>query len=268
MWRRLLVGVLVLGAGGVALAQSGVGEGVIGPDNHIQPSGRKLDPPGTLTKLGNHPTGGALTPDGRFAWTLSAGRGRNDVRIVNVATGAVVQVIPMPGVDGGIAMAQDGRTAYVSGTPESDHKDQQSPTGTPGKQGDVIHVFRYDATTGQATRDGVIGVPPPQGAPVPQALAPPGGFPVGAPIPQNFPPTNTQPISWPRDIALSRDGSRMLVALNLADRAAVVDTRSRKVDYVKVGSYPYGAAVTPDGKRGFVSNEADGTVSVIDMNGK
>src|SRR3954447_15584132 len=268
--RRLLLSVLVLGAlgAGIAVAQGGVLDGVIGPDNHIQPSGRRLEPPGTLTKLGNHPGGGALTPDGRFLWTLSAGRGRNDVRIVNVATGAVVQVIPMPGVDGGIAMASDGRTAYVSGTPEASHKDEQSPAGTPGKEGDVVHVFRYDSSTGQATRDGLIGVPPPSGAPVPQALGVPGGFPVGAPIPQNFPPTNSKPISWPRDIALSADGSRMLVALNLADRAAIVDTKSRGVTYVKVGSYPYGAAVTPDGKRGFVSNEADGTVSVIDMNSK
>ncbi|MFL5912274.1 MAG: alkaline phosphatase family protein [Gaiellaceae bacterium] len=256
MRRRLLAGMLVLvvGATGVALAQSIVPEGAIGPDNHIQPSGRKLDPPGTLTKLGNHPGGGALTPDGRFLWTLSAGRGRNDVRIVDVSSGAVVQTIPMPGVDGGIAMAPDGRTAYVSGTPESTHKDEQSPASTPGKAGDVIHVFRYDGSTGQATRDGTIGVP--------------GGFPVGPTIPQNFPPTNTKPISWPRDIAVSSDGSRLLVALNLADRAAVIDTKSRKADYVKVGSFPYGAAVTPDGKRGFVSNEADGTVSVIDMDAK
>src|SRR5215212_3423715 len=157
MRRRLLVGMLVLGAGatGVAVAQSIVPEGAIGPDNHIQPSGRKLDPPGTLTKLGNHPGGGELTPDGRFLWTLSAGRGRNDVRIVDVATAAVVQTIPMPGVSGGIAMANDGRTAYVSGTPESSHKDQESPADTPGKQGDVVHVFRYDASTGRATRDGL-----------------------------------------------------------------------------------------------------------------
>ena len=270
MRRRLFAGILVLGVGatGVAVAQSIVPEGAIGPDNHIQPSGRKLDPPGMLTKLGNHPGGGALTTDGRFMWTLSAGRGRNDIRIVDVSNGAVVQTIPMPGVDGGIAMAPDGRTAYVSGTPESSHKDQQSPAGTPGKGGDVLHVFRYDAATGQATRDGTIGVPPPSGTPVPQALGVPGGFPVGPTIPQNFPPTNTKPISWPRDIAVSGDGSRLLVALNLSDRAAVIDTKSRKVDYVKVGSFPYGAAVTPDGKRGFVSNEADGTVSAIDMDGK
>src|SRR3954452_10698466 len=114
--RRLLVCVLFFGAcgAGFALAQSS-GEGIIGPDNHIQPSGRQLNPPGTLTKLGNHPAGGALTPDGRFAWTLSAGRGRNDVRIVNVASGAVVQTIQMPGVSGGIAIAKDRSTGCRAG---------------------------------------------------------------------------------------------------------------------------------------------------------
>src|SRR4051794_37726092 len=119
--RRLLVWALGFGAcgAGFALAQSS-GEGIIGPDNHIQPSGRQLNPPGTLTKLGNHPAGGALTPDGRFAWTLSAGRGRNDVRIVNVASGAVVQTIQMPGVSGGVAPADKRRTAYLSGGPPSD----------------------------------------------------------------------------------------------------------------------------------------------------
>src|SRR4051794_41574795 len=119
--RRLLVCVLFFGAcgAGFALAQSS-GEGIIGPDNHIQPSGRQLNPPGTLTKLGNHPAGGALTPDGRFAWTLSAGRGRNDVRIVNVASGAVVQTIPMPGVSGGVALSDHGRTPDASGGSQAD----------------------------------------------------------------------------------------------------------------------------------------------------
>src|SRR5205823_4455529 len=72
--RRLLLCLLVLGTvgTGIAIAQGSVLEGVIGPDNHVQPSGRRLEPPGTLTKLGNHPAGGALTPDGRFLWTLSA----------------------------------------------------------------------------------------------------------------------------------------------------------------------------------------------------
>src|SRR4051794_5692683 len=72
-------------AAGIAIAATGTDEGRIGPQNRIQPSGRLLKPYGKLTGLGNLPAGGALTPDGRFLWTVSAGRGNNDVRIVKVA---------------------------------------------------------------------------------------------------------------------------------------------------------------------------------------
>ena len=282
--RRLGVVVLVLlasASGGYVLAQGSGEDGRIGPANKVQPSGRKLAPAGKLTRLGNHPAGAALTRNGRFYWTLSAGRGRNDVRIVRVAprkrckrpradrpgarrrlaryrrcakrarraVGKVVQVIPMPGLTGGIAMAPDGRTAYVSGSAESPHDDQQTPPDTPGKEGDVVHVLTYSPRTGRAVRAGTISLPAPG----------------DAPIPQNFPPTNTRRISWPRDLAVSPDGKTLLAALNLADYAAVVDTASRTARFVRVGSYPYGAAITRDGKYGLVSNEASGTVSVIDL---
>ncbi|MEA2482465.1 MAG: hypothetical protein QOC55_412, partial [Thermoleophilaceae bacterium] len=156
----------------VATAVGGTDDGRIGPQNRIQPSGRLLRPYGKLTGLGNLPAGGALTPDGRFMWTVSAGRGKNDVRIVKVAedgrckkdgrghrcrvrrarqVGKVVQVIPMPGANGGMTMAADNRTAYVSGTKDpcdgcsgGTHLYEGAPTGTPGMEGDVIHVFSYD----------------------------------------------------------------------------------------------------------------------------
>src|SRR2546421_7975375 len=139
--RPLLAVALVLAAAGVAAIADAAGErkGVIGPKLGIQASGRLLRPVGKRTRLGNVPTGAALTPDGRFLWTLSTGRARNDVRIVSVAprgrcrrgrrgracrkrlarrVGRVIQVIPMPGLSGGVAMAPDGRTAYVSGVPD------------------------------------------------------------------------------------------------------------------------------------------------------
>jgi DNA-binding beta-propeller fold protein YncE len=233
-------------------------------------SGRDLNPAGKMTKLGNFPAGGALTKNGRFLWTVSAGRGRNDIRIVRVETsakcrkgrrgkrcrrrsarrvGRVVQTIPLPGASGGIAMAPDGRTAYVSGTPESTTEYDQPPEGTPGASGDAIHVFRYSAKTGKARRAGLIGVPAPD----------------DTPPPQDFPPTRTDRVSWPRDLAVSRDGKTLLAALNLAHSAAIIDTKSKDVRYVKTGRYPYGAAITRDGKKGLVSNAADGTVSVIDL---
>lgn len=295
----LLAAAFVLAIGGFVLAQVPKETGRIGPQNKIQPSGRQLVPAGKRTVVGNHPGGGALTRNGRFYWTLSAGRGRNDIRIVRSGTGKrcrrakkprrprartqrarkryrqqvrryrvrvrrtrrcarkrkrqigrVVQTIPMPGLNGGMVMAPDGRTAYVSGTPDSPHEDQSVPADTPGREGDVIHVFRLDPRTGRAARAGVIAVPAPGDAPAPQTFPPdPAG----------------DRISWPRDLAISRDGKTLLAALNLADRAAIVDTQSKQVRYVEVGSYPYGAAITADGKRGLVSNEADGTVSVIDL---
>jgi DNA-binding beta-propeller fold protein YncE len=309
--RRPVVLGLVVGAaacGAVALGQDSPDQGRIGPANKVQPSGRKLEPFGKRTRLGNHPGGGALTKNGRFYWTLSAGRGLNDIRIVQVASrrckrprrprrtarvrgralrrararyrrrlrayrrckrrrsrriGRVVQVIPMPGVNGGIAMAPDGRTAYVSGTPDSTRDDLKSPEGTPGKEGDVVHVFHYDPKRGRASRAGTISIPPPEGAPIPQVA--PLGLPDVSSPPQNFPPTRTEPMAWPRDLAVSRDGKTMLAALNLADSAAIVDLSSNRVRYVRTGSYPYGAAITRDGKLGLVSNESDGTVSVIDL---
>src|SRR5215217_3048183 len=236
----LVVGLLAVAAA-IAIGQGDPTDGRISPANRIQPSGRKLSPLGKLTNLGNHPGGGALTKNGRC--------GLKCRKRVKKLTGRVVQTIPLPGANGGIAMSPDGRKAFVSGTPESEHKDQQSPADTPGKEGDVIHVFKYSGRTGKATRDGVIEIPPPSGTNPPQA----------------FPPTETEPRAWPRDIGVSPDGKTLLVALNLADSAAIVDVASKGVKYVKTGSYPYGAAITRDGKRGLVSNEADGTVSVIDM---
>ena len=135
----------------------------------------------------------------------------------------------------------------------------------PGKKGDTVHVFRYDARSGKASRAGTIDMPPPSGTPLPQAT--PLAIPGTVSPPQNFPPTSTKAQSWPRDLAVTPDGKTLLAALNLADRAAVVDIKSKRVRYVETGHYPYGAAILPDGKRGLVSNETDGTVSVIDLAG-
>src|SRR4051794_40342239 len=189
----------------------------VGPATRIQPSGRQLAPYGRLGALGNHPGGAALTKDGRFLWALGSGRGVNDIRIVDVAPELgcrtkgkrlkrcqrrqrrkpqrLIQTIPMPGVSGGIAMSRDGRIAYVSGVADSEHLDEKVSPGTPGLEGDVVHVFTVSRRSGQARRAGVIPVPPPP----------------NTPGPQNFPPTTLTPLSWPRDLAVSRDGRTLVV---------------------------------------------------------
>ena len=68
---------------------------------------------------------------------------------------------------------------------------------------------------------------------------------------------------YPAGLALSLDGSRLYVALNLADSLAVVDLASnRVVQRVATGRYPYGVAVVAEG-RVFVTNWGASTVSVF-----
>ncbi|HYZ27859.1 MAG TPA: bifunctional YncE family protein/alkaline phosphatase family protein, partial [Thermoleophilaceae bacterium] len=241
-------------AGG-AFAVAGGGDTAVSPANHVVVTGAKLNPPGKLVKLGNFTAGGAVTSDGRLYFTISAGWSQNDLRVVSLRTGRVVQVVKLPGAEGGIALDNTRHLAYISGVPDTDISEVKMPDSTPGHGGDVIHVYSWSPKTGRATFERVIPVPPPS----------------TAPAPQNFPPNPAaKKYSWPGRLAVSPDGSRLLVPLELADAAAVVDTKSNSVRYVETGSYPFAAAILPDGKTGLVSNQGGSgkaTVSVVDLAG-
>jgi len=243
-----LVIAVLAGVGGFALAASP--PPVVSPQRHVIATLRKLQPSGRLVRVGNFPGGAAVTPDGRFYWTISAGYTENGAQIVSTRDARVVQTLQVPGASGGVALDGDRGVAYISGEPESDIKEVQAPKDMPGKDGDVIHVFHWSKTTGQATYGGAIPVPPPSNAPNTDSFPP------------SVPPEKR---SWPERLAVSRDGRTLLVALGLADAAAIVDTRTKAVRYVATGSHPYGAAILPDGKTGLVSNRGPGTVSVIDL---
>jgi DNA-binding beta-propeller fold protein YncE len=221
------------------------------PASGLLPDGRELTPYGALVSLGSFPTGGALTADGRFLWTVSAGVASNDVRIVDTAHRRVCQILPVPGASGGIALDSRDRLAYVSGLANSLW--QPSRSTLPGAAGNDVLVYSWTPSCGQARLVRVIPVPAPPGAPTLQA------FPVAA---------AGKTSSWPEQLAVSPDGTHLLVALNLADSAAVIDlNQSDQVHYVPMGSgsYPFGAAVLPGGRTGLVSNEATGTLAVVDL---
>src|SRR4051812_28239977 len=136
--RRSLVLAALLASAAATSAHADVTDGEIGPSLSITGNGRELQPAGRMTVLGNFPSGGALTPDGRFYWAVDSGLGHDDVKVVDVATGGVVQALPLPGAYGAVAFAPDGRTAYVSGEPKGD---VPAEGATKGDAGDVIHVF-------------------------------------------------------------------------------------------------------------------------------
>lgn len=207
-------------------------------------------------ELGNLASGAALTADGRYLWTVSAGFGANDVRIVDTTTRQVCQVIPVAGASGGIALDTPHGLAYVAGLLYSRWRPTEK--SLPAAAGNSILVYRWTDTCGEAVLDRVIPVPPPADAPVVQQFPPSS--------PGSTAPGTTN--AWPQQVAVTPDGTRLLVALNLADRAAVVDLgHGDAVTYVQTGDggYPYGAAITPDGKTGLVTNEASGEMTLIDL---
>ena len=230
----------------------------VGPATGITPSGRQLAPAGRLTAVGDFPTGGALTPDGRFFWAVDAGHGHNDVTIVDVSTGAVTQVLPLPGAYVGVAFAPDGRSAYVSGEPSGNSQPPADGPTTAGG-GDAIHVFSVDPAGGRAVEGNPIPLPATSGGMAQKHASMPVGL--GPPTPG---PGASSGLGWPQGLAVTRDGRRLVVALNQADRVAIIDLPTRTSRLVRVGSYPYAVAIARDGKA-WVSSEGDGTVQAIDL---
>jgi YVTN family beta-propeller protein len=241
----VLACLVIVGAATAATALSGVQRGEIGPSLFITGNGRHLTPAGRMTQVGDFPTGGALTPDGRFYWAVDSGHGHNDVQIVDLAHSNVLQVLPLPGAYGGIAFNAAGTLAYVSGEPRG----STTPTGpTVADAGDAVHVFFVDRASGHALELPPITLPPTTGG---TAQIAEGGK-----------------LDWPEGIAVTPDGKTLLVALNQADALAVIDLT--KPNYptrlVHVGKFPYGVAADPNNHTAYVTNELDGTVSIVDLN--
>jgi YVTN family beta-propeller protein len=245
-WAAVATSAILLAVVGVALASSGgKTNGEIGPSLGITANGRHLAPVGRLTAVGNFPTGSALTPDGRFLWVADCGHGSDDVRVVDVETGSVVQTLPLPGCYGGIAIAPDGLHAYVSGEPIG-----SSPTEGPtqGNEGDVVHVFSIEPAAGTGTELAPIVLPETKG---------------GSGRINSLPPAEGVGTANPEGLAVSPNGRTLVVALNAADSAVVINVATLEQTAVKVGAYPSGVVFDHQG-RAYVSNEYDGTVSVID----
>ena len=93
----LAAAIVLFGLGAAARALvPGAGNQPVSPRTHVIESGRKLLPPGKLVRLGNFPGGGAVTADGRFYWTVSAGYRQNDVRIVSLRKGRPIRLLTIP----------------------------------------------------------------------------------------------------------------------------------------------------------------------------
>ncbi len=214
----------------------------------------------------DEPHGLAVAPDGRTWYatlahgdpTLSKFERPDDRRVGRVrlasAGAARVEIDPT------------GEFAYVADYDRS----------RPGEDGEVLAIRLHDLEIVARRR---VCPGPHQAVPSPVSgtiavacslgdeialLASPGLDPIGRFPIDPEPGAPGQPRFKPLNLAWSLDGSRLYVAMHLADRVRVFDPTGQIVADVPTGSHPAQIALSPDGKTLVVANRGDRTLSLID----
>ena len=186
----------------------------------VIPNGRLVTPLGRQIEVAPHPYGLALSPDGATAVTANSGVRPFSVSIITgfLSESPSVRQIP-PGfrTDKGVLAS-----VYMGLALSADNEILYVGGGAEGKI--VIFDLTTDSRTAAIDANGQVG---------------------GV----------TYEDSYIGDLALSSDG-RLLYALDQANfRLIVVSVESRQVlGTVRLGRYPFGLALSPDGKRVYAAN--------------
>jgi DNA-binding beta-propeller fold protein YncE len=186
----------------------------------ILPNGRLITPLGRQVKVAPHPYGLALSPDGKTLVTVNSGTKPFSVSILTGLGDPQPQVAQIPpGFDSADA---DPESVFLGAAIAPDNRTLYISEGDNGKIGifDLVTHQRLDALSLDGTYLGA-----------------------------------TYKNSLTGAILLTPDG-RHLLALDLAHfRLVIVDAQSKQIlSSIPVGRMPFGLALSPDGKRAYVSN--------------
>ncbi len=230
--REILVGLcfLTLWAGACQTQDPSAAEpvGQISPNRYVTPTHQVLTPIGIQVELGGmRPQAVALSPDGSL---LATSGKTQELVLIDPQDGRLVQRVPLP------SAGLRSPDAVSGGLLEPDKTAQLSYTGlifSPDGSRIYLSNVKGDIKVFQADPN-----------------APVRGL-FSIPLPPADAPGRKQEI--PAGLALSRDGRRLYVALNLSNRLAEIDTASGAVlRSWPVGVAPYGVALVGD--KVYVSN--------------
>jgi YVTN family beta-propeller protein len=186
----------------------------------IIPSGRVITPRGRQVEVAPHPYGLVLSPDGSMAVTANCGVQPFSVSIITAVLSdnpAVRQIPEGFDTDEGVLAS-----VYMGLAVSPDNSTLYVGGGQEGKV--LIINLAGDARTSEIDANGPLA-------------------------------GRSYEDSYIGDIALSRDG-RLLYALDQANfRLLIASTEDRRlISSVPLGRYPFGLALSPDGRRAFAAN--------------
>ncbi len=200
--------------------------GLLPSNQRVTAAGKQID----LGSLGLFPSGMVLSKDGGFLFITNNGFLNQSLMTLNTATLGTKQQIMATGFNSlfqGIALSPDGKTGFASGGGSADTQKRN-----------IVRTATISAT---------------------------GGIVVGPNIPVSDPIPPKSFGTFPAGMAMSPDGQRLYVALNLAGSLGVIDVASKTLlTTIPVGLSPWGVAAHPTRHEVYVTNRGDQTVSVVD----
>ena len=213
----------------------------------LLPNGRLVNPAGTTVPLGDFPVATAVSPDGQIAVVSNAGQGEGStplqgnqsLQVIDLGTDQVVQTIAdqTNGKDTfyneGVAFSPDGRRVYVTGGGNDAVYDY-------AVSGNRLHLAATRASTHKTG------------------------------LPQL--PELANAYGYSRNVAVTPDGSRLLVTNEQGGSVAAIDPKTGSIAWEtqlpgsqEVGPYPAGIAITPDGKSALVTAQGQNVVYMFDV---
>jgi len=204
--------------------------GQVGTNSYYTPANQVVTPAGRQVELpGMRPQALALSPNGRLL--VTAGK-THDLLVLDPATGEVVQHVPLP--------SDKATDVTPDSVPEENlHPDRQGQISFTGlafsPDGTRIYLANVEGNVkvfGVRSNGKVVGL---FSIPLPPAQLPGRGADI------------------PAGLAVSPDGKRLYVALNLSNRLAELDPANGQVLRLwEVGFAPFGVALA--GQKAYVSN--------------
>lgn len=225
--------------------------------------------PGHLGYLHSFPVAMALSPDSRYAVLLNDGYGTQEnqahqsVSVLDLKTNDLTDFSDdRLGEEAhqsyfqGLAFSTDGRHLYASIGSISDPAGEE-----PGNLGNGIAVYSFGE--GKVEPERFVKIPPQRLAPGKRVAMGLSNVPRGTAIP------------YPAGIALvpGKDGDKLLVANNLSDNVILLDAGSGRILHefdlstskLAPAAFPYGVAVTRDGRRAYCSLWNASRVAELDL---
>lgn len=206
------------------------------PAGFILPGGRRVTPAGVTRILGGFPMDFVLLAGDRVL-VSDSWRPEHRLHLVDATSGDVLDSVGEDdGVEGlfrGIVVAADGASGFASGGGGSGFGIDLPGQGGQDDSADPLYPFRIED-------DQIV-------------LGEPIRFPAGG---------------YPSGLALTADGSTLLVALELGGALAILDTatgeETTRLDFGG-GTNPYAIALSADESRAYVSLWAESAVAIVDL---